>query len=141
VRGKPHCPLLHFLLYVEPVFIQTRGASLTVLKDSCITKVHPSLDDTSPKLGTWSSLHSLQTAQQVEECPFQVPQLVETFSRAAPLLSASCRQLVLSLSLLFSLALPLQERFSAFTVHSGREEPSSSGQCQGLQESILNYLP
>ena len=71
------------------------------LKDRCITKAHPSMGDSSQKLGTRSPLHSLQTAQQVEECPFQVPQLVETFSRAAPLLSASCRQLVLSLSLLF----------------------------------------
>lgn len=43
---------------------------------SCITKAHPSIGDTSQKLGTWSSLHSLQSAYQVAKCPFQVTQFV-----------------------------------------------------------------
>lgn len=36
---------------------------------------------TLTKLGTWSALHSLQTAQRAAECPFQGPQLVYTSSR------------------------------------------------------------
>ena len=35
-------------------------------------KVHPSMGDSLQKLGTWSTLHSLQAAQQVGKCPFQV---------------------------------------------------------------------
>ena len=41
---------------------------------SCIIKAHSSMGDSSQQLGTWSSLHSLQAAQQVGESPFHVPQ-------------------------------------------------------------------
>ena len=39
------------------------------LKGSCATKGHTSMDDSSQKLGTWNTLYSLQTAQQLGECP------------------------------------------------------------------------
>jgi hypothetical protein len=51
------------------------------VKDSCLTKAHPNMGDSSQKLGTWSTLHRLQAVQQVGECPFQVTQLVEPSSR------------------------------------------------------------
>lgn len=35
--------------------------------ESCITMVHSSMGDNSQKLGTWSTVHSLQAVQQVRE--------------------------------------------------------------------------
>lgn len=41
-------------------------------KDSCVSKAHSSMGDSSQILGTWGTLQSLQAAaQQVQECPFQ----------------------------------------------------------------------
>lgn len=34
-------------------------------KKNCVPKAHPSVDDSSLKLGTWSILHSLQSTRQV----------------------------------------------------------------------------
>lgn len=44
-------------------------------------KAHPRMDDSAQKLEIWSLLHSLQAAEQVENCPFQVAQLVWASSR------------------------------------------------------------
>lgn len=41
-----------------------------LLKDSCTPKAHSSMGDCSQNLETWHPLHSLQTMQQVGECPF-----------------------------------------------------------------------
>ena len=46
------------------------------LKDIYVTKVHLSMGDSSQKQKTWNTVHSLQAAPQIEEFPFQVPQLV-----------------------------------------------------------------
>lgn len=46
------------------------------LKDSYMVKGHYSLGGSSQKLRVWSTVHSLQAAQQVGEGPFQVIQLV-----------------------------------------------------------------
>jgi hypothetical protein len=41
------------------------------LKDSCITKAHPSMGDSSQKLGTWAYCPACR--QLKLKCPFQVP--------------------------------------------------------------------
>jgi len=41
------------------------------LRVSCLRKAHPSVSDSSRMLTTWSTLHSLQAAQQVGKFPFQ----------------------------------------------------------------------
>lgn len=51
------------------------------LRDSCITKAHLSLADSSQKLETRSWLSGLKAAEQVGERPFQVAQLVWASSR------------------------------------------------------------
>ena len=45
-----------------------------MIKDSCITKANKSLGEGSQE--TWSTLHSLQAAQEARECPSQVLQLI-----------------------------------------------------------------
>lgn len=47
-----------------------------LLKDSFITKAHYIVNDSSQKLKTWSTLHSLQQLSRLET-PFQVAQLCE----------------------------------------------------------------
>jgi hypothetical protein len=44
------------------------------LRGSCISKAHPSVSD--KRLETFSTLYSLQEAQQARECLFQVAPLV-----------------------------------------------------------------
>lgn len=46
-------------------------------KTAASPKVHPSMGDISEKLEPWSTLPSLQAAQQAGECAFQVAQFQE----------------------------------------------------------------
>lgn len=47
-------------------YLQERNGSKTVV----LLKSHPSMDDGSQKIETWSILHNLQVAEQVQECLF-----------------------------------------------------------------------
>lgn len=46
------------------------------LKDSCVTKAHLSMRDSSQRLGSWRNSLSLQVAWQAGEWPFLVAQLI-----------------------------------------------------------------
>ena len=55
----------------DPIWMSTDHPRITL-----IAKVHPGMGDSSQRLGTWTTLDSLQAAQQVGECLFQVSQWV-----------------------------------------------------------------
>ena len=52
------------------------------LKDNAITKDHPSVNDSSQKLETWSSLYNLKASQQIDGSLFQAS-LLQGYSVAA----------------------------------------------------------
>ena len=85
------------------------------------------MGDSLQKLETWSTLNSLQAAQQTEEYLFHVAQLIEAFSRQqgwSLLLPGSSANLRVSLTVL-----------TAY-VYLRRDGPSESGQYQGLPEAF-----
>lgn len=79
------------------------------------------------KLGTWITLYSLQSAQQIRECPFQVTLVLNFWQYRWLLLLPGSRS-------------GLRIFFTIWLVYSGREEPIEAGQFRGLPEAILLLL-
>lgn len=94
---------------------------------------------TAHKLGSWSTLHSWQAAQQVGGRPFQVT--------ALNLLQAACLSFVSfrwSECLLCSLTVTGRDSgrdSQLLLLTCGRKGHNGSGTFQGLPKAILSYLP
>lgn len=70
VRDRPKCR------YHQGPPGQVLLGLLIGMRGNCIMKAHPSMGDSSQKLGPWSTLHSPQAVHQVGKCTFQVTQFV-----------------------------------------------------------------
>ena len=93
------------------------------MTQSCISKAHPSVGDSSQSLEPGAHCTSAGSST-VEQCPFQVPPLVYN-----PLLGI-CSGLGVFLAAWL--------HFSALTAYSDRKGPSESSQFQGLPEAIVS---
>lgn len=103
-----------------------------------VTKTHPSMGDSSHKLGTWHSLHSCRKLCRVTSVPFMWF-IGLHFSQATPLVyTSSGSETGLSLPLQLDLFESSSHKASLYT--HGREGLRESDQFQGLHESILSYL-
>lgn len=66
---------MSFIIVIYRFEIRVYLQEQKTLKESCITKAQPSMRDGWQKLGTWSTLNSLQGTQQIREWPFVAAQL------------------------------------------------------------------
>lgn len=129
VRVPPKSNLMNqwlLLGFLTGIWVGSYIKEQEKLKSSCITKAHSSIT----KLGTKSTLHSSQTAQQAEDCLSQVPRSVWTSFR-----QLSCFLLLpdrwSSLGVILTCLSDRDSKLLFFTL-VGKEEPRESHQFQGL---------